>query len=100
MQRIMPILPVTDLRTQAREALAQAQQQPVVITQNGRPSAVLLNYQTYNTLVDLIAQLQAQLREERLAWSHMSAAALARVWDNDADAAYDNWQEMYGLSTR
>lgn len=100
MQRIMPILPVTDLRNQAREALDQAQKQPVVITQNGRPSAVLLNYQAYNDLVDQVAQLQAQLHEERLTWSRLSEASLARVWNNAADAAYDNWRELYGLSTR
>ncbi len=100
MQRIMPILPVTDLRNQAREALDQAQRQPVVITQNGRPSAVLVNYQTYNDLVDQIEQLQTQLQEERRIWSRLSEASLARVWNNEADAAYDNWRELYGLSAR
>lgn len=34
---------------------------------------------------------------ERLAWHQLSESALRRVWDNDADAAYDNWRELYGL---
>ena len=97
MQRVLPILPITDLRNQAKEALDAAKRQPVVITQNGRPSAVLLNYQTYNDLIDRVEHIEAQLREERSQWSQMSEEALRRVWDNDADAAYDNWQVLYGI---
>jgi prevent-host-death family protein len=48
MQPIPPILPVSALRMQAKEILKQASQQPVVITQNGRPSAVLISYERYN----------------------------------------------------
>ena len=32
----------------------------------------------------------------RHAWSFLSEDALRRVWDNDEDAAYDNWRELYG----
>lgn len=32
------------------------------------------------------------------AWSSASADALARVWDNDDDAVYDNWRELYDVS--
>ncbi len=35
-------------------------------------------------------------RAERRAWSFLSDDALRRVWDNDEDAAYDNWRELYG----
>lgn len=34
---------------------------------------------------------------ERQAWSALSDAALARIWNNDADASYDNWRELYGV---
>jgi len=27
-----------------------------------------------------------------------SEAAFAEVWDNDEDAIYDNWRELYGVS--
>ena len=30
----------------------------------------------------------------------ISQAALARVWDNDEDAIYDNWRELYGVPAR
>ena len=43
-------------------------------------------------LADLFDQ-----RAEREGWSFLSEKALARVWDNDEDAAYDNWRELYGV---
>lgn len=36
----------------------------------------------------------------RRATSAVSEDSLARVWDNDRDAAYDNWRELYGVSPR
>lgn len=35
---------------------------------------------------------------ERKQWSMLSLDAFARVWDNEADAVYDNWKELYGVS--
>ena len=40
------------------------------------------------------------MRSEREGWSFLSEDALRRVWDNDADAAYDNWKDMYGSPAR
>ncbi len=37
---------------------------------------------------------------ERRGWSLLSDDALRRVWDNEEDAAYDNWQELYGAPAR
>ena len=37
---------------------------------------------------------------EPAGWSMISEAALNRVWDNDQDATYDNWREIYGVSSR
>jgi excisionase family DNA binding protein len=31
------------------------------------------------------------------AWTRLSEASFARDWDNDKDAAYDNWRELYGV---
>ena len=39
-------------------------------------------------------------RAEQQGWSFLSEDALQRVWDNDEDAAYDNWRELYGVSAR
>jgi len=37
--------------------------------------------------------------EERAAWAALSQPALQRVWDNDADAVYDDWRTLYGIPT-
>ena len=97
MQRVLPIYPVTDLRNQAKEALVEAARQPVVITQNGRASAVLLSYTLYNDLVEKLQALERYQQAERADWSATSEASLKRVWDNPADAAYDEWRTLYGL---
>jgi len=39
-------------------------------------------------------------RSEHAGWSFLSDAALQRVWDNEEDAAYDNWKELYGIPAR
>lgn len=97
MQRVLPIFPITDLRNQAKEALGKATREPVVITQNGRASAVLLSYQLYNEMVDKMEMLEQYQNSERADWSTMSEPVLKRIWDNAADAAYDNWEELYGV---
>lgn len=38
-------------------------------------------------------------QSERRGWSFLSEDSLARVWDNDEDAIYDNWRELYGVPT-
>ena len=96
LHRILPIIPVTDLRNQAKQALKQAQDQPIVITQNGRPSAVLIDYQSYNALVQMADRIRELEAEERSFWQLASAESLQKIWDNPADAIYDNWKELYG----
>ena len=34
---------------------------------------------------------------ERQGWSFLSDVALQRIWDNEEDAVYDNWRELYGV---
>lgn len=41
---------------------------------------------------------QARLEKERHEWHLASEEAFARVWDNEHDAIYDNWRELYGVS--
>lgn len=37
---------------------------------------------------------------ERAGWPSLSEGSLARVWDNEDDASYDDWQELYGAPPR
>lgn len=38
--------------------------------------------------------------DERRGWLLISEKSLERVWDNDDDARYDNWRELYGVPAR
>lgn len=31
-------------------------------------------------------------------WQRLSEPSLLRLWDNDQDAVYDDWRELYGVS--
>jgi hypothetical protein len=50
--------------------------------------------------LDILFDLSESEDAERRAWSAMSLNSLARVWNNDADAVYDNWRELYGVPER
>jgi hypothetical protein len=52
--------------------------------------------------LDILFALTDLLDEgtERQGWSSLSEAALQRVWDNEADAVYDNWRELYDVPAR
>jgi len=45
------------------------------------------------SLTDLLDQ-----QGERRGWSFLSEGSLQRVWDNEEDARYDQWRELYGVS--
>jgi len=47
------------------------------------------------SLTDLLDQ-----QVEREGWSFLSEGTLQRVWDNEEDARYDSWRELYVLSAR
>jgi len=48
--------------------------------------------------LDLLFDLADEgTQEERQAWRALGMKSLSRVWDNDADAVYDNWRELYGV---
>lgn len=50
--------------------------------------------------LDILFSLASILDDQadRRAWSALSGDALASVWENDADAVYDDWRELYGVS--
>ncbi|MCP4685974.1 MAG: hypothetical protein GY867_11110 [bacterium] len=47
------------------------------------------------SLTDLLDE-----RAEERGWSFLSEATLHRVWDNEEDAVYDNWRELYEAPAR
>lgn len=49
--------------------------------------------------LDLYFQLTAFFddRDERTQWHGLSEPSLRRLWDNEQDAAYDDWRTLYGI---
>jgi hypothetical protein len=44
---------------------------------------------------ELEAFLSAQT--DSRAWARLSESTFAKDWDNEQDAVYDNWRELYGV---
>jgi hypothetical protein len=65
-------------------------------------SQALSEDQIVEKALDILFRLTELFDEsaERRGWSFLSQASLQRVWDNEEDAAYDNWKELYGVPTR
>jgi len=61
MHLALPVLPISDLRSKAKEVLQQIKKQPIIITQRGRARAVLVDFDTYNRLVERQAALERTL---------------------------------------
>ena len=57
----LPVVPISDLRSKAKEVLQQVKKQPIVLTQRGRARAVLVDFDTYNRLVERQAVLERAL---------------------------------------
>ncbi len=41
---------------------------------------------------------ELQERAEAEALARLSESSFAKDWDNEEDAVYDNWKEIYGVS--
>jgi prevent-host-death family protein len=63
--KALPILPISDLRTRARELLTRIKEEPVVITQRGRPQAVVVSYESYNEMVEALEEARDALIIDR-----------------------------------
>lgn len=58
MDHIMKTLSLSDFRTHQVETLAAIQNAPVVLTQNGRGTALLVAPEQWNTLLDRLEDLE------------------------------------------
>lgn len=61
MHLALPVFPISDLRSKAKEVLQQVKKQPIILTQRGRARAVLVDFDTYNQLVERQAALERTL---------------------------------------
>src|SRR6266545_1824977 len=62
------IIPISELQAQAKRIVESVKQtgDPVVITQRGRPAALLVNYEDYEGMVATLEEMSAPDWRERL----------------------------------
>ncbi len=56
---------------------------------------VVVNHNSNNEMIDKLTELESDDQQERQGWSLISIPSLNRIWDNDQDAAYDEWKTLY-----
>jgi prevent-host-death family protein len=66
MQILSPIVPISDLRYETKDVLEQVAHGPVVLTQRGRATAVLVKFDIYNEMAQRLQRLE-ELRDEAIA---------------------------------
>jgi prevent-host-death family protein len=66
MRMLTPVVPISDLRYETKDVLHQVAEGPVVLTQRGRATAVLVDFDTYNEMAQRLQRLE-ELRDEAVA---------------------------------
>lgn len=71
------IIPISDLQTQAKKVVESVKhtRDPVVITQRGRPAALLVNYEDYEGMVATLEEMSQPDWRERLAEAERDSKA-------------------------
>ena len=66
-QKVMPTLPVSELRTHQAQVLARLQEGPVLLTQRGRGAGVLVHPDRWNELVEALLEYEdITIAQERM----------------------------------
>jgi len=81
-------LPVTDFRSRAKETLEEIHEHPVILTQRGRPSAILIDYKYFRDLQTRIDELE--LTVDSLLLEHAQSTAEEFVSLDDLFADYES----------
>ncbi len=86
-----PIHPISDLRYRTKEIFKLLKERPVILTQHGRPQAVLVDYETYRQM----AQRQQSLEDAR------DAFLLQRAQESSAgylpfSAVVEQYEALFG----
>jgi len=71
------IVPISDLQTRAKKIVESVKQtrDPVVITQRGRPAALLVNYEDYEGMIATLDEMSQPDWRERLAEAERDSKA-------------------------
>ncbi len=97
------IVPVTEFRNRARELLASLESRPLVLTQRGRPAAVVMRYEEYEAREERLRRLEMErdrqllLEAKSMATEFISLDEL--VEDYEQATGYNLDDHDAGLST-
>ena len=98
------IVPISDLQSQAKKIVERVKntRDPVVITQRGRPAALLVNYEDYAGMVATLEEMSRPDWRERLAEAERDSQAgksinLAEFKARRARAVYDGCSRVVPL---
>jgi len=71
------IIPISELQSQAKRIIEGVKQtrDPVIITQRGRPAALLVNYEDYEGMVATLEEMSQPDWRERLAEAERNSRA-------------------------
>lgn len=71
------IIPISDLQSQAKKVVERVKRtrDPVIITQRGRPAAMLVNYEDYEGMVATLEEMSQPDWRERLAEAERDSKA-------------------------
>lgn len=71
------IIPISELQSQAKRIIERVKQtrDPVIITQRGRPAALLVNYEDYEGMVATLEEVSQPDWRERLAEAERDSRA-------------------------
>jgi prevent-host-death family protein len=71
------IIPISDLQTKAKKYVDQVREteEPVIVTQRGRPSAVLVSYESYEGMLAMQDEMSFPDWRERLDRARKESAA-------------------------
>jgi PHD/YefM family antitoxin component YafN of YafNO toxin-antitoxin module len=58
MNKVLPTMPVSDLRTQQANILGQLKETPILLTQRGQGAGVLVHPDTWNKLIEQLEHLR------------------------------------------
>jgi len=90
------IVPISDLRREASKVVRTLRdgEDAVYITQHGRPAAVLLNYETYEAMVQELADLRIEKSEYKYPIGEPKGALLT-LHDMAEDLGADDLAEQH-----
>jgi len=71
------IIPISELQSQAKRIIEGVKQtrDPVIITQRGRPAALLVNYEDYEGMIAMLEEMSQPDWRERLAEAERDSRA-------------------------